>query len=95
MDSHMFDFYVPHELRDSELLVSSASGEAEDIALKTNQDDQDNLITLVVAVILFSINAVVIGTAIAQFSQSVEAISMPQAEVQQTMGQWVASQKLL
>lgn len=94
MDAHMFDFYVPHELRDAEPLVPAALSEADDITTP-QQDARDNFITLIVAVILFSINAVVIGSAIAQFSQSVRTLSMPQAETQHTMGEWVASQKLL
>ena len=95
MDSHLFDFYVPHELRDAESLVPEALSEAEDLDTAYQKNERDNLITLIVAVILFSVNAVVIGSAISQFSQSVRALSMPQAEVQRSMGQWVASQKLL
>ncbi|MEO0406594.1 MAG: hypothetical protein AAF289_04505 [Cyanobacteria bacterium P01_A01_bin.135] len=94
MNSHMFDFYVPHELRDAEPLVPAVLSEAEDVTA-SQQDARDNVITLIVAVVLFGINAVVIGSAIAQFSQSVRVLSMPQAEVQHTMGEWVAGQKLL
>lgn len=94
MESRMFDFYVPHELRNTESLVSEVLAE-EDVAVHAQETDRDSIITTVVAAVLVSINFFVIAVAIAEFSRSVKALPAPQAEVQQTMGQWIAEQKLL
>ncbi len=93
MESRMFDFYIPHELRDTEHLVSEALSD-EDIAL-SSEDRSDGILTTAIAVVLLSINCFVIAAAVAEFSRSAKVLPVPQAEVQQTMGQWLASQKLL
>ncbi|MGF1515906.1 MAG: hypothetical protein ACFB5Z_19715 [Elainellaceae cyanobacterium] len=93
MESRMLDFYIPHELRDAEPLVSEALDKED--RPRATQANSDCQITTAVAVVLLSINFFVIAAAIAEFSRSVNRLAVPQSEVQQTMGQWAAGRKLL